>query len=243
MIRGGFRSGFAVRRPASGYANGRICAEHDVEHWQVYHDNPYCESNSLSAFSLFVYRILLTGSFLQSSLILTLSASKLAYSSSSSSRSSSSSKSRPASLISTTGSLAPSSSRQAIPNKSRSGTADIESIPTHRAWSVTPTPATPPASAFTFAPNSAANIINEEAENDENDSVADLTAQFINRRLTRSTSRSRSEPPGAGTTGSRGSSVGAAGVSGGDFADLQSRASYGPRRSSRAPSSGRGSRL
>jgi hypothetical protein len=106
----------------------------------------------------FVHRALLTGSFcsLQSSLILTLSASKLAYGPCSNSRSSSLSKSRPVSLILTTGSLAPSSSPQAASNKSQSGTIEIESIPTPRP-SVTPTPATPLASAF--APNLATSVI------------------------------------------------------------------------------------
>jgi len=50
MDRGLFRSGLAVCRPASCYANDRICAEHDVQHWQVYPDDPHCEFNLQVAF-------------------------------------------------------------------------------------------------------------------------------------------------------------------------------------------------
>lgn len=186
--------------------------------------------------------ILFAGPFLQSSVILTLSASKLT-SRSSYSRSSNSSKSRPVSLVSTTGSLAPSSSRQAASNKSRSGTAEIESIATSRTWSITPTPATPRASAF--AHNPASNIITEDEEG-ENDPVANLTEQFVNRRMTRSASRSHSEPPSnSRAAGSRASSVSAAGALGSDTADSQNKTPYGTRRTSRAPGSisGRRTRL
>ena len=167
-------------------------------------------------------------------MIFALSASKLPYSPSSNSPTP---KSRPASLVSPTGSFTPSASRQAAPKKSRSGTADIESVVPHR-WSVTPTPATPLPVAF--APNSTSNIITEESGDDENDPVADLTDQFVNRRMTRSASRGHSEPPSISRTpGSRGSSVSAVSVRGSDIAWLGGETPHGTRSSSRASSSGR----
>lgn len=178
-------------------------------------------------------------------MILTFSASKLAYSSSNSrssnSRSSTSSQSRPVSLVSRAASLAPSSSRQAASNKSRSGTAEIESIPTPRSWSLTPTPAIPPASAF--AHNLTSNSIAEGDENDENDPIADLTDQFANRRVTRSASRSHSEPPSVKAAGSRGSSTSITGTTGGASAGSHSQTPYATKRASWVPSSGRGSKL